>query len=158
MHSQPINAAPNANLFSPSRPFTDGQRERFRASLQRMYDGFVSRVAEGRGEPEEVVEPHCRGRVWTGSAAKERGLVDRFGGLDVAVERATALAGTQQLRVVHHSPHPTFDPAGWVRKQLGEALPGAARLALHELASVSEFLVEHQGQALAMLPFTVRVR
>ena len=158
VHTQPILAAPNAALFSPSRPFTDDQRVRFRASLQRMYDGFVSRVAEGRGRTEDELEPYCRGRVWTGAAAKERGLVDRFGGVEVAVERAQALASAPGVRVVDHTPFPSFDPKGWVRKQLGDTLPGAARLALEQLDGPVVFLTEHQGQALAMWPFRVRIR
>jgi len=158
VHTQPITAAPNANLFSASRPFTDDQRQRFRDSLQRTYDGFVSRVAEGRGRDEDDVEPHCRGRVWTGAAAKERGLVDRFGGLGEAVARARALAGVGEVATVHTSPHPTIDPGAWVRRQLGDALPGAAQAVLGRLGVTAAFLVEHQGTALAMLPFSVTVK
>ena len=66
VHSREVLGAANANLYSPSRRFTDKQRDRFRASLERFYDGFVKRVAEGRERPEEDVELHCRGRVWTG--------------------------------------------------------------------------------------------
>ncbi|MBW2255183.1 MAG: S49 family peptidase, partial [Deltaproteobacteria bacterium] len=93
VHTQGISSSPNANLFSASRPFTDDQRTRFRSSLQRFYDGFIDRVASGRRQPADVIEPHCRGRVWTGRLALRHGLVDRSGDLFEAVERARVLAG-----------------------------------------------------------------
>ncbi len=90
--AQSFGTSPNAHVFSPMRPFDAGQRERFKASLQRFYDGFVDRVAAGRKKPVASVEPLCRGRVWTGRAALDNGLVDIGGGLEDAVERARSLA------------------------------------------------------------------
>jgi protease-4 len=155
VHTQAVLGAPHAAMYTASRPFTDAQRKRFRASLQRMYDGFVSRVAEGRGRSEDELEPHCRGRVWTGRAAKERGLVDHEGGLLDAIERARALASLPHLPVVHTSPHDGFDPARFVRNQLSHALPGAARAALTAmpLDPSAELLLTHTGQPLALLPY-----
>jgi len=155
VHTQAVLGAPNANLFAPSKPFTDGQRTRFRASLQRFYDGFVSRVAEGRGKTEDELEPHCRGRVWTGRAAMERGLVDRQGSLLDAIDRARQLASLPGVPAVHLSPHDGFDPARFVRNQLSHALPGAARLAMAAVDPGTEVLLTHAGQPLAMLPCQV---
>lgn len=153
VHSQAVLAAPNATLFTASRPFTDGQRERFRASLQRIYDGFVERVAEGRQTSEEAIEPHCRGRVWTGRAAEARDLVDEEGGLEVAVARARALASLPAARVVHRTPHDGFDPARYVRAQVARAVPGAARLgAFLPLDPLTELLATHAGEALMLHP------
>jgi protease-4 len=53
-----------------------------------VYNGFVARVAEGRGMTPEQVDKIAGGRVWTGSQAKELGLVDELGGLDRALDYA----------------------------------------------------------------------
>jgi protease-4 len=59
--------------------------ERFDAGLDRIYEDFTTRVAEGRGlEIEEVLDV-ARGRIWTGEEAKELGLVDELGGVDTAL-------------------------------------------------------------------------
>jgi protease-4 len=59
--------------------------ERFDAGLDRIYEDFTTRVAEGRGlEIQEVLEL-ARGRIWTGEEAKELGLVDELGGVDTAL-------------------------------------------------------------------------
>lgn len=169
VHTQAISAAPNANLFSPSRPFTDAQRSRFRGSLQRFYDGFVQRVAAGRRCAADSIEPHCRGRVWTGRAALSCGLVDRHGGLHEAIERARSLAGMQpgswRRRDV-----PTYRPpllARLLERNLGGVLPGSqvawlldavTRAVGPRLAPLLGVLVQHEGEPVAMLPYDVQIR
>ena len=74
------------------------QRERFRASLDRFYQTFVSRVSAGRRAPFDSVEVHARGRVWTGAAALERGLVDRIGSVEDAVARVRVLTASPAVR------------------------------------------------------------
>jgi protease-4 len=165
VHVHEVAAAPNANLFSPNRRFTDVQRVRFKASLQRFYDGFVGRVAEGRNTSVEAVEPHCRGRVWTGEQAIECGLVDRLGDLDDAVDRARALAGLQQggFARVDQSGDPRSFAQKQVRQMVKRYSPVAA-LALGELAlsagarRLIDVAVRYPGEALAMLPFDLKIR
>ena len=81
------------NMGSPDRPFTNAERQAFASWIDRGYDDFKGKVAAGRKLSVEQVETIAKGRVWTGTQAKERGLVDELGGLDVAVNRAKALAG-----------------------------------------------------------------
>lgn len=52
------------------------------------YDLFLTRCSEGRGIAKEDLDKIAQGRVWTGSTAKELGLVDELGGLDRALEIA----------------------------------------------------------------------
>jgi protease-4 len=59
--------------------------ERFDAGLDRIYEDFTTRVAEGRGLELEEVLGVARGRIWTGEEAKELGLVDELGGVDTAL-------------------------------------------------------------------------
>ncbi len=58
-----------------------------------IYRTFLEKVAESRGIATERVESVAEGRVWTGSDACSKGLVDALGGLDEAVARARDLAG-----------------------------------------------------------------
>ena len=58
-----------------------------------IYNGFISRVAEGRGMTVEAVDEIARGRVWTGQDAMDIGLVDGLGDLQDAVAIAADLAG-----------------------------------------------------------------
>ncbi len=164
VHSQEILGAPNANLYSPSRRFSPGQRVRFKESLQRFYDGFVQRVADGRNVDEEVIEPHCRGRVWTGRTARARQLVDRFGDLDVAVERARIHAGLDlggfiRRDVAAHRVSWAARVAGRAMRQaspLGASVQWLEQLVVGPSRQIIEVLWRHQGQAMAMLPFDLR--
>jgi protease-4 len=81
-----------ADAFGAGQAMSPTQRAAFGAWMDRIYDGFVHRVAEGRRLPVERVQTIARGRVWTGTQAKDLGLVDGLGGLPQAVERAKALA------------------------------------------------------------------
>src|SRR6185436_13469147 len=56
------------------------------------FDNFVPKVAKGRSKTAEEVNTLGQGRVWTGTQAKERGLVDEFGGLEKAISVAKELA------------------------------------------------------------------
>lgn len=67
--------------------------ERFQAALDRIYEDFTGRVAEGRDLPLEDVLEMAKGRIWTGAEAKELGLVDELGGVDVALRLAREAIG-----------------------------------------------------------------
>ncbi len=83
-----VKVGENADLMSEFKSFDASQASRVKAWMTEVYEDFVRRVAEGRGLTFEVVEPIAHGRVWTGTQAKERKLVDALGGLDTAVEIA----------------------------------------------------------------------
>jgi protease-4 len=73
--------------------FTPRQQVAFAAAIDKVYDGFITRVATGRHMTPEHVREIAKGRVWTGAQAKELGLVDEVGGFYEAVNKAKALAG-----------------------------------------------------------------
>ncbi|MDD5308780.1 MAG: signal peptide peptidase SppA [Deltaproteobacteria bacterium] len=89
--TETINRGSRASLSSPFRPFTDDERQVVMKLMQSAYDLFVDRVVEGRKLDRKLVLGAAEGRVWTGSQAKERKLVDRLGGLADAVARAREL-------------------------------------------------------------------
>ncbi len=81
-----------ASAYSTEK-LTPGQREKLTASLKGTYDRFIGLVAEGRGMQLADVDKIARGRVWSGEDALGNGLVDKNGGLIVAIEEAVRLAG-----------------------------------------------------------------
>jgi signal peptide peptidase SppA len=78
--------------FDVDEPFDPAQRAEFAQWMDRIYNGFVLRVAEGRKLSPERVDELARGRVWTGAQAKGLGLVDELGGFYQAVDTAKRLA------------------------------------------------------------------
>lgn len=75
-----------ADLLNLVRPYDEDERAVLNRFLAESYDEFVTIVAKGRNKPKEAILPLAGGRVWTGHDALERGLVDRLGGLGVALE------------------------------------------------------------------------
>jgi len=123
-------------MYSPRRGFTDQERERLAATMDAIYDDFVSKVASGRGRPVAEIESVARGRVWTGSDALGIGLVDELGGLHDAVRIARSRGGLPADAPVRQAihvpavarlgrPKNTEDP----RAVLGVKLPGLDDLA-----------------------------
>jgi protease-4 len=101
--------------------------------MDRIYDGFVARVAEGRRMPAQQVQAIARGRVWTGAQAKGLGLVDRLGGFYDAVDRAKALAGLSgPARLVLFNP--PSSPFEAIRRLLGGSTQGAQLSAVAQAA------------------------
>lgn len=84
--------SPVANFFTSDRPFNQAERAAFSGFIDRAYADFVALVAEGRGMTPEQARAVAKGRVWTGAQAMDLKLVNTFGGLEVAIERAKALA------------------------------------------------------------------
>lgn len=83
----------HARMYAPTRDFTAEEWSQVGDFLDRIYDDFVGKVAEGRELSRDRVHEVARGRVWTGADAHERGLVDELGGLGRAVELARKKAG-----------------------------------------------------------------
>lgn len=87
-------------LTNVDRPLTADETQILQTQVNRIYDTFLQRVADGRGLTKEQVDSIGQGRVWSGEQALERGLVDRLGGIDDAVTAAAAKAGLEGYRVV----------------------------------------------------------
>lgn len=88
----------NAGLSSPNQKYSDAGRERMNKIMDMIYDGFIERVAEGRGMTKEQADKVARGRVWSGQSAMAAGLVDEMGGLNQALDHAAVLAGMKSRR------------------------------------------------------------
>jgi len=95
-----VHSGENALFWDPNRDFSPSERARFDAWLDRVYDDFTSKAAEGRHLSKQRVLQIARGRIWTGEDAKELKLVDELGGFDKAVELAKRAAGIPETDTV----------------------------------------------------------
>ncbi|MFI3240600.1 MAG: signal peptide peptidase SppA [Bacteroidales bacterium] len=92
----------NADLISVAKPMTPAQLAAMQASVSRVYDTFVIRVADGRDMSVAKVDNIAQGRVWSGAMAKEVGLVDNLGGLSSAINYAAMLADLSDYQTKYY--------------------------------------------------------
>ncbi len=92
VHSYLQAETPHANLLDLTQPWSADEQKVMQDYVDRFYDTFVTRVAEGRKLPKSQVDAMGRGRVWTGAQALERHLVDGIGSLPDAIDHAKARA------------------------------------------------------------------
>ena len=84
--------SPAAEGLIGIKPLTTQERSVITKSVDRIYDVFTEHVAEGRNMELSDVLEIAEGRVWSGTMAKEIGLVDEIGGLHAAISKAVTLA------------------------------------------------------------------
>ena len=87
-----------------ARPMRDGEKEILQSYVERGYDLFLTRCAEGRNIPKDSLALYAEGRVWTGSQAKDIGLVDELGDLKKAIDIAADLADVEDDYLVYEYP------------------------------------------------------
>lgn len=93
IHVVTKKTAPHADAESLYRGFTDEERVELGKKIAQFYAVFLDRVARGRGWSIEKVDAVGHGKVWTGSKAKDVGLVDFVGGFDEALAAVRLKAG-----------------------------------------------------------------
>jgi protease-4 len=89
-----------ADLGTMSRPVSQAEGAQLQHMINRGYDLFTQRVADGRGISQDSVKVIAEGRVWTGEQGLKIGLVDELGNLDQAVAYAAQQAQLQKYRTV----------------------------------------------------------
>ncbi|WP_445626777.1 signal peptide peptidase SppA [Nostoc sp. DSM 114167] len=87
-----VKTARYADSQTVSRPKSPQELEIYQRSVNRIYNMFLNKVSQGRKLPEQKVAEIAQGRVWSGEAAKEIGLVDEIGGLNTAIAYAAKQA------------------------------------------------------------------
>ncbi|MCC9166940.1 signal peptide peptidase SppA [Pontibacter harenae] len=76
-----------------TRPMTNVEKQFTQNQIDQIYEVFTSKAAQGRSMSQEQLKSYASGRVWSGIEAKERNLVDVYGGLETAIELAAARVG-----------------------------------------------------------------
>lgn len=106
------NVSTNANGDFPTlmEPMTPFQRASMQKEINRGYETFVGRCAQGRNLPVDSIKAIAEGRVWDGTSAFEIGLVDRLGSLTDAIEAMASQLeyGDDYCVIEYPNPQPTF--------------------------------------------------
>ena len=99
-----------ADIGTMSRPFNKAEGAQLQNMINRGYDLFTKRVANGRGMSQDSVKLIAEGRVWTGEQGLQIGLVDEIGNLNDAVAYAAELAKVENFRpVAYPAPDNPFE-------------------------------------------------
>jgi protease IV len=101
VRSDGVTTTPWAGAFDMTRPLDEPTKQVVQSVIEHGYAQFISKVAKARKQTPEAIDTNARGRVWSGAQAKEKGLIDAFGGLQTAIDDAAARAklGKNDYRV-----------------------------------------------------------
>jgi protease-4 len=95
------------DVGSENRPMTEEERKLMQDLIDNVYNQFLNAVADGRRLPVDSVRPYADGRVLSGEQAFKAGLVDKLGGIDVAIDMIRELAKLepkQKVNLVYPEP------------------------------------------------------
>jgi protease-4 len=106
----------NTTFGTMARPFNAEEMAILDKYIQRGYELFRKRVADGRKQPVEAIEKIAQGHVWLGKDALGNKLVDQLGNLDDAVKKAAELA---KLKEHHTKAYPAMP--SWQEQLLNQA-------------------------------------
>jgi len=156
----PMGRGKRATMDASLGPWKDDERALVRSRMEDVYRVFVGRVADGRHKTPDEVQPIAQGRVWTGTRAKELGLIDEIGGLDAALAEARKLAAVDaKVGLEIYPPAPTLRDVvasfGEVSAPLGLG-SDAALAALHAVDSLLDPAVAAATEHLVKLVFSFR--
>lgn len=132
LNNETFKVGAHADAIIGARRMTDDEAKAFDDDLLRSYKRFVELAAKGRHTTYEAMEPVAQGRTWLGDEALEKGLVDKLGGLDAAIELAKEKAGLpadEAVKVELFTPKKTFVQSLLEQGDDGEG-PGASLSAL----------------------------
>ena len=127
VHTDGVGTTRFAGAFDITRALDPAVGDIVQSVIDKGYRDFTGRVAEARKRSVDQIDAVARGRVWTGAQARERGLVDEFGGLQAALDDAAARAklgkpDAYRVRYIEREATP-FERffAGFVGSRAGQA-------------------------------------
>ena len=114
------------------RPLNEAECRMMQAYVNKGYELFTGRVAQGRHMPQDSVKAVAEGRVWTGEQALKIGLVDKLGNLDDAVAAAAKAAHVEKYSIGRYpAPAPWY--ASLLQDKKADYLDSQLRAALGDL-------------------------
>ncbi len=153
--TETISRGKNAGILSGTQPFTASEKKAMEALMNEVYDQFLDRVTENRASVgkkfnrKQLIDL-AEGRIWTGTQALDRGLVDALGSLDDAIADAKVLGGLAKDTEVDYLVLPK--PRSFL-DSLTEGGSPFASLSAKELAMLTSVpeIAEHARMVEAML-------
>jgi protease-4 len=164
----------NAGIFRETEKWTPEERAKMESQADKIYkNDFLPKVANGRKKTTDEVDSLGQGRVWTGTQAKQNGLIDEFGGLEKAIEIAKQLAGLPADKDVKRVGYP--EPRSFLdeyfgsdddstfsqteeykaKKALADAMPEDVRRAFRYADLLDRM---QKGEAMTMMPFELQIK
>ena len=95
-----VNTNKYSSMGTAILPIGAKEGEYIQSSIEKIYDIFISKVAEGRGIEKSTVDSIGQGRVWSGSEALAINLVDELGGLNDAIKYAVKKSGVSDYKII----------------------------------------------------------
>lgn len=159
-----VNTHPHSNLLSVSRPKSPEELLVIQNYIESLYDQFIELVAIGRDLPKNEVEKIASGRVWVGTDAKKIGLIDNFGGIEDAIQKAAEIARLKDDFEIQEIPgiktpiqviEKLLDTAsGYVLPALEKPPTGVSSLTREIESLINHFsLLNDPNQAYGLLPW-----
>lgn len=102
LHFSTVKTNEYSDFGSLYRQMNDGESRLLQGYVNRGYELFTQRCADGRDIPQDSIKVIGEGRVWTGLHARQLGLVDQLGGLQDAVSVAKKRANLKHCYVVEY--------------------------------------------------------
>ncbi|AXF75721.1 signal peptide peptidase SppA [Erwinia tracheiphila] len=131
VHTDGVSTSPLANVAT-TRALPPEAQQMMQLSIANGYKNFIGLVAAARSKTPEQVDQIAQGHVWTGSDAKNNGLVDAMGDFDDAMAKAAALAKLQNWQLSWYQDEPGFFDLLFNQMNISvqSALPGALKALL----------------------------
>ena len=148
-----------SDIGTMARPFNEAESAQMQKMINRGYDLFTKRVADGRGMAQDSVKLIAEGRVWTGEQGLNIGLVDELGNLDDAVAHAAELAKVEKFRAVSY-PAPDNPFEQLLNQTKGGYLDSELRELLGEGYAVYSLVrnVKDADRIQARMPFEMNIQ
>lgn len=164
VNAEAVKTHENATGYSVFEEMSPKYKQTLTESIEIIYDTFISRVAAGRKMDKAKVDEMAQGRVWTGTMAKQLGLVDELGSLDDAIAYAAKLVKTDDYKVSLY-PEYEVELADLFRKFLGMSVSSVKEDAIkkeigvenYELLKRMNYLKQNQGVQ-AMMPYHLNIK
>ena len=164
VNAEAVKTHENAAGYSVFEEMSPKYKQTLTESIEIIYDTFISRVAAGRKMDKAKVDEIAQGRVWTGTMAKQLGLVDELGSLDDAIAYAAKLVKTDDYKVSLY-PEYEIEFADLFRKFLGMSVSNAKEEAIkneigienYELLQRMNYLKQSKGVQ-AMMPYHLNIK
>ena len=157
-----ISSNRHGDMYSGMRALDNAEIAYMQESVEDIYDTFTTIVAEGRGLGREYVDEIAQGRVWAGTDALDKGLVDQIGGIEDAVSCAISMTGSANTDIgswlIEEYPKPmtTMD---MLMEMLGQNASVFAGTPLEAVETAFRNWDESMtGQVYARMPYEISIR
>lgn len=97
-----VKSGANKDFFNPLHDIKPEQMAIMQRVISRMYDRFISLVAENRELKKDVVAQLADGRIYLADEAVQNGLIDSIGYYEDAEAKTAELLGTEDIKVFRY--------------------------------------------------------